>query len=157
MSAAGWPPRYLTKVTPTELKNGDGDYAAQFIESYARVVKDSLGGKSGELIALRPWQRKLLDWTMARRADGKKRHRQAMIGLPRKSGKSALLSGLALYELILGPDGGEVYTVATTRGAGSDRVRHDAPHGRNGSGSLSDMTRLYRDAIEVPSTNSVMR
>ena len=112
---AGWPPRYLTKVTPTELKNGDGDYAAQFIESYARVVKDSLGGKSGELIALRPWQRKLLDWTMARRADGKKRHRQAMIGLPRKSGKSALLSGLALYELILGPDGGEVYTVATTR------------------------------------------
>ncbi len=156
MSTAGWPPRFLTKVTPTELKNGDGDYAAQFIESYARVVKDSLGGKSGELIVLRPWQRKLLDWTMARRGDGKKRHRQALVGLPRKSGKSALLSGLALYELILGADGGEVYTVATTReqarivfGTTRRMVEMDP--------ELSDMTKLYRDAIEVPSTNSVMR
>ena len=81
MSGAGWPPRYLTRVTPTELQNGDGDYAAQFIESYARVVKDSLGGKSGSLITLRPWQRNLLSWTMARRPDGKKCHRQALIGL----------------------------------------------------------------------------
>ena len=156
MSTAGWPPRYLTRVSPTELQNGDGDYAAQFIESYARVVKDSLGGKSGSLITLRPWQRNLLNWTMARRPDGKKRHRQALIGLPRKSGKSALLSGLALYELILGPDGGEVYTVATTRdqarivfGTTRRMVEMDP--------ELSDMTKLYRDAIEVPSTNSVMR
>ncbi len=152
----GWPPRYITKTTPAERKRGDGASATAFIESYARVVKDSVGGKSGELIVMRPWQRELLDWTLARRSDGKKRHRQALIGLPRKSGKSALLSGLALYELLLGPDGGEVFTVATTRdqarivfGTTRRMVELDP--------ELSEMTKLFRDAIEIPSTGSVMR
>ena len=156
MSVQGWPPRYLTHTTPTQRKNGDGDFAAQFIESYARVVKDSLGGKSGELIVLRPWQRELLNWLMARNSKGKKMHRQSIIGLPRKSGKSALLSGLALYELILGADGGEVYTVASSRdqarivfGTTRTMVSMDP--------EMSAMTKVYRDAIEVPSTGSVLR
>lgn len=157
MSAiSGWPPRYLTKTTAQERERGDGDMATQFIETYARVVKDSVGGKSGELIHLRDWQRELMRWTLARRADGKKKHRQALIGLPRKSGKSALLSGLALYELLLGPDGGEVFTVATTRdqarivfGTTRRMVELDP--------ELSEMTKLFKDAIEVPSTGSVMR
>ena len=156
MSVQGWPPRYLTHTTPTQRKNGDGDFAAQFIESYARVVKDSLGGKSGELIVLRPWQRELLNWLMARNSKGKKMHRQSLIGLPRKSGKSALLSGLALYELILGADGGEVFTVASSRdqarivfGTTRRMVEMDP--------EMSAMTKVYRDAIEVPSTGSVMR
>lgn len=156
MSTKGWPPRYLTKTTPTELKKGDGEHAAQFIESYCRIVKDSMGGSSGELITLRPWQHQLLNWAMARRADGKRRHRQALIGLPRKSGKSAMLSALALYELILGADGGEVYTVASSRdqariifGTTRRMVEMDQ--------ELLDMTKLYKDAIEVPSTGSVMR
>lgn len=152
----GWPPRYLTHTTPTQRKNGDGDFAAQFIEAYCRVVKDSLGGKSGELIILRPWQRELLNWLMARNSKGKKMHRQSLIGLPRKSGKSALLSGLALYELILGPDGGEVYTVASSRdqarivfGTTRRMVELDP--------EMQSMVKLYRDAIEVPSTGSVLR
>ncbi len=157
MSAAnGWPPRYITKATAAEMKRGDGDLATQFIENYARVVKDSVGGRTGSHIHLRPWQAHLMDWTLSRRADGKKRFRQALIGLPRKSGKSALLSGLALYELILGAEGGEVFTVATTReqarivfGTTRRMVELDP--------ELSGMTKLYRDAIEVPGTNSVMR
>ena len=80
--APGWPPRFLTSTTPAQRKRGDGDFAAQFIESYARVVKESVGGKSGELIVLRPWQRELLNWLYARGTTGKKIHRQAMIGLP---------------------------------------------------------------------------
>jgi len=156
VTVKGWPPRYLTKATAAEMKRGDGDLATTFIENYARVVKDSVGGRTGSHIHLRPWQRNLMDWTLARRADNKKRFRQALIGLPRKSGKSALLSGLALYELILGPEGGEVFTVATTReqarivfGTTRRMVELDP--------ELSGMTKLYRDAIEVPGTNSVMR
>lgn len=152
----GWPPRWLTEVTPTERKRGDGEYAAEFIEHYCRVVKESVGGSTGSAIHLRPWQRNLLDWTLARRADGKKRHRQALIGMPRKSGKSAILSSLALYELLLGPDGGEVYTVASSRdqarivfGTTRRMVEMDP--------ELSESTRLFKDAIEVPSTGSVMR
>lgn len=157
MSVHGWPPRFLTPTTAKERELGDGDLAAQFIETYARVVKDSVGGKTGELIVLRDWQKELLRWTLARRtSDRKKKHRQALIGLPRKSGKSALLSGLALYELLLAADGGEVFTVATTRdqarivfGTTRRMVELDP--------ELSEMTKLFRDAIEVPSTGSVMR
>ena len=154
--APGWPPRFLTSTTPAQRKRGDGDFAAQFIESYARVVKESVGGKSGELIVLRPWQRELLTWLYARGTTGKKIHRQALIGLPRKSGKSALLSGLALYELILGAEGGEVFTVASSRDQArivfgtTRRIVEMDPE-------LNDMVKLYRDAIEVPSTGSVMR
>ncbi len=152
----GWPPRWLTPTTAKERERGDGDLAATFIEGYCRVVKESVGGKSGELIVVRPWQRELLKWTLARSASGKRRHRQALIGMPRKNGKSAILSSLALYELLMGPDGGEVYTVATTRDQGrivfgtTRRMVEMDPE-------LSEMTRLFKDAIEVPSTGSVMR
>jgi len=152
----GWPARILTPTDAKERQRGDGDTAATFIESYCRVVKDSVGGKTGELIHLRPWQQELINWLMARRVDGKRKHRQALIGLPRKSGKSALLSGLALYELMLGPEGGEAFTVATTReqarivfGTTKRMVELDP--------ELSSMTKLFRDAIEFPETGSVFR
>ena len=152
----GWPPRWLTDATPAERKRGDGDHAAEFIEHYCRVVKESVGGATGTQIVLRPWQKNLLAWTLARRPDGKKHHRQALVGMPRKSGKSAILSSLALYELLLGPDGGEVYTVASSRdqarivfGTTRRMVEMDP--------ELSESTKLFRDAIEVPATGSVMR
>jgi phage terminase large subunit-like protein len=152
----GWPPRWLTPTTPAERNRGDGAFAAEFIEQYCRVVKESVGGTSGSQIILRPWQRNLLDWSLARKAEGKKKHRQALIGMPRKSGKSAILSSLALYELLLGPEGGEVYTVASSRdqarivfGTTRRMVEMDP--------ELNESTKLFKDAIEVPSTGSVMR
>ena len=152
----GWPPRLLTPTVAKDRQRGDGENAATFIETYCRVVKDSVGGASGDLIHLRPWQQELITWLLARRADGKRKHRQALIGLPRKSGKSALLSGLALYELMLGPEGGEAFTVATTRdqarivfGTTKRMVEMDP--------ELSSMTKLFRDAIEIPETGSVFR
>ena len=152
----GWPPRWLTPVTRTEKARGDGEHATEFIEHYCRVVKESVGGATGTQISVRPWQRNLLDWTLARRTDGKKRHRQALIGMPRKSGKSAILSSLALYELLLGPNGGEVYTVASSRdqarivfGTTKRMVEMDP--------ELSESIKMFKDALEVPSTGSVMR
>jgi len=156
MSGKGWPPRYLTKVKPAAVKRGDGAFASEFIEGYCRVVKDSVGGHVGEHIVLRDWQRSMLNWVNARRPDGKKQFRQALIGLPRKSGKSALLSGLALYELILGPEGGEVFTLATSRDQArivfstTKRMVEMDPE-------LSEMVKLYKDAIEMPGSGSVMR
>lgn len=152
----GWPPRLITPTVAKDRQRGDGENAATFIETYCRIVKDSVGGSSGELIHLRPWQQELINWLLARRADGKRKHRQALIGLPRKSGKSALLSGLALYELMLGPEGGEAFTVATTRdqarivfGTTKRMVEMDP--------ELMSMTKLFRDAIEFPETGSVFR
>lgn len=79
-----------------------------------------------------------------------------MIGLPRKNGKSALGAGVALWGLFLGPDGGEVYSVAGDReqarivfGMAKRMVELDP--------ELSGIAKVWRDAIEVPSTGSVYR
>lgn len=153
---AGWPPRFITPTTAAERERGNGDHAIEFIESYARIVKESVGGKAGDLIVLRPWQKELVRWTLAAGPDGRKKHRQALIGLPRKSGKSAMLSGLALYELLLGPDGGEVYAAASTRDQA--RIIHSTTKRMiEMDPELMGMTKLFRDAVEVPSTGSVFR
>ena len=59
------------------------------------------------MIRLRPWQREVLDDLFGLRADGRRRYRRGLLGLPRKNGKSALGSGMALYGLFDEP-GAEV-------------------------------------------------
>ena len=115
-----------------------------------------MGGSVGELLRLRPWQRALLDGLLAEDAEGHLRHRTALIGMARKNGKSALGAGLALWGLFLGPDGGEIYSCAGTReqarivfGSARRMVELDP--------ELSAEAKIYRDAIELPSTGSVYR
>lgn len=76
--------------------------------------------------------------------------------MPRKNGKSALGAGLALGGLLLEADGAEVYSCAGDRdqarivfGMARRMIELDA--------ELSDLCKLYRDAIEVPSTGSIYR
>ena len=105
---------------------------------------------------LRPWQAELLDGLYARRADMRRRHRTALIGLPRKNGKSALGSALALHGLLGDVDGAEVYSCAGSRDQArivfgvAKRMVEVHPE-------LNDVCTLYRDAIEVPATGSVYR
>jgi phage terminase large subunit-like protein len=152
--AKGWPPRWQSPVPPRSKTKGD--LARQFIEEYAVIVKDSIAGSVGEKILLRPWQRRLVNNLLATKPDGTLKHRSALIGMPRKNGKSALLSGLALYSLYCGDDGGEVYSVAGDReqaritfGAARRMIEMNA--------ELSSMSRVFRDAIEFTSTGSVWR
>ncbi len=48
----GWPPAYLTKVPPADVKRGDGKYVREFIEALCPQVKDSIGGRAGEPLVL---------------------------------------------------------------------------------------------------------
>jgi phage terminase large subunit-like protein len=73
-----------------------GFEVSEFIEGLCRQVKDSVGGRAGEPLLLRPWQKMLLGDVFARRADGRRKHRTAIVGMARKNGKSALGSGIAL-------------------------------------------------------------
>lgn len=153
---AGWPPAILTPVPAPDRKRGDGLLVADFIEQLCPQVKDSIAGRAGEPLHLRPWQRQLMQHAYARRPDGRYRHRRLLIGLPRKSGKSALGSGMALYALLMGPKGGEVYSCAADR----DQARivfGSAKAMVENSPELAAQTKLYRDAIEVPSTGSIYR
>jgi len=153
---AGWPPAILTPVTKLERDHGRGQHCIRFIESFGRITKDSVGGRSGELIVARPFQRALLRNLLAAQVNGRYKHRQGIIGLPRKQGKSSIMSGVALYSLVTGPGGGEVYMVAGTKdqakivfGAAKRMIEMD-PH-------ISKIANLFRDAVEIPKTGSVMR
>ncbi|ASU83573.1 terminase large subunit [Nocardiopsis gilva YIM 90087] len=151
-----WPPRWLTLVPAEDLVRGDGDHAADFIEALCRITKESVAGASGEPIVLRGWQRDLLAHVYARRADGRYRHRQALVGVARKNGKSALGAGMALYGLLCGPAGGEVYSCAADKeqarivfGTAKRMVEMEP--------DLAEVIKPYKDALEVKETGSVYR
>lgn len=120
------------------------------------MTKDSVAAPAGSLLVLRPWQRRLARRLYARRPDGRLRHRQALVGVARKNGKSAFSAGLGLYGLMDGPDGGEVYSCAADRdqarivfGTAKRMVELDP--------ELPQWLKLYRDAIEFVKTGSVWR
>lgn len=153
---AGWPPRWLSAVSLAERRRGDGDQYADFVEAVCRITKDSFAGRTGELIRVRGWQRELQRHLLARRKDGRRLHRQALVGMPRKNGKSALGASLGLGGLVLEANGAEVYSCAGDReqarivfGMARRMVELDE--------ELSELCTLYRDAIEVKSTGSIYR
>lgn len=150
-----WPPQWLTPVPQSDLDNGEGEVVADFAETFGIITKDSIAGKTGEPLVLRDWQRELMRYVFAGDEDGY-RHRISLIGMPRKNGKSALGSVFGLYSLILGARGAEVYSVAAEKEQ-ARIVFADAKRMVEASPELSAITKLYRDAIELPKSGSVYR
>jgi len=151
-----WPPRWLTAVDDGELASSRGWEVADFINSMCIQTKDTVAGRSGEQIVLRDWQKKLLDNIFAVRDDGRFKNRTALVGMPRKNGKSALSSGIALWGLFMGSEGGEIYSCAADR----DQARivfGDAKKMIEAEPELMAQAKLYRDAIEIPGTGSIYR
>lgn len=151
-----WPPRWLTPVPAADVRRGDGPDFCAFIEACCRVTKDSFAAPAGSLISVRPWTRKTVGHLLARRADRRLRHRQGLIGVARKNVKSTTGAGIGLAGLVLGPQGGEVYSCAGDRdqarvvfGTARRMVELDP--------QLSEMLKLYRDVIEFPKTGSIYR
>jgi phage terminase large subunit-like protein len=151
-----WPPRWLTPVPEEAIERGRVmEPVVEFVEGFGRITKDSVAGSAGGPLILRDWQKTLLEHLFAWDDDGL-RHRISLVGMPRKNGKSALGSVLGLYSLILGPRGAEVYSVAAEKEQ-ARIVFQDAKRTVEASPELSAITKLYRDAIELPSFNSVYR
>ena len=156
MSDKSWPPRWLTEVPIEDQLRGDGDLYADFAEAVCRVTKDSVASPAGKLLSLRPWQRELLRHSLARREDGRFRHRTALVGMARKNGKSALAASMGLAGLTVGGNGSEIYSCAADRdqarivfGTAKRMIELDQ--------ELSSMFTLYRDAIEFKEKASVYR
>ena len=151
-----WPPKWLTPVPIEDRERGDGALYANFTEAVCRVTKDSVGSPAGKLLVLRDWQKELLNHALARRDDGRFRHRTALIGMARKSGKSALGASIGLAGLTLGGNGSEIYSCAADKeqarivfGTAKRMIEMDE--------ELSSMFTLYRDAIEFKDKGSVYR
>ena len=111
---SSWPPRWLTPVPEQALLDGEGHIAIGFAERYGTITKDGVGGNVGDPLVLRDWQKQLM-LRMFAWENGGLRHRIQLVGMPRKNGKSALGSITALYSLVLGPNGGEVYSIAAEK------------------------------------------
>lgn len=149
----GWPPRWLSKHPDGRFRS---QQAIDFIEAFATVTKDSVAGPTGSPIVLRGWQKNLIHGLLAENPNQELAHRLALIGMPRKNGKSALGSSIALWSLFCGVDGGEVYSCAGDR----DQARIVFDMARRmveNSEELSELARVYKNAIEIPSTGSVWR
>ena len=86
-----------------------------FIENHIKHIKGELGGKPFELL---PFQKKIVSDLFGWRykENGLRRFRTAYICLPRKNGKSTLISAIALYMLIAdGEPSAECYIAAGDR------------------------------------------
>jgi len=143
-------------VAIADRKRGDGPLYTEFAEAVCRVTKDSVAAPAGELLHLRDWQKELLNHALARRPDGRMKHRVALIGMARKNGKSALAASMGLSALTLGGNGSEIYSCAADRdqarivfGTAKRMVELDP--------ELSSMFTLYRDVIEYKDKGSVYR
>jgi phage terminase large subunit-like protein len=146
-----WQPAYFTKRID---EASDGDELIAFANQHFRVLK---GFRAGEPLDFTDWQKWLLGSLLERRkADGKLRYRRALIGLPRKQGKSLMGSALAVYSMIAGEAGSEIYAVASDK----DQARiifGEAKQQILSSPVLSAEARVLRDAIEMPRFGSVFR
>lgn len=152
---SNWPPRWVTPVPDEAILQGEGHIAIGFTERVGMITKDSVAGNSGEPLVLRDWQKQLIARIFAYE-NGGLRHRVSLVGMPRKNGKSALGSVLALYSLVLGPDGGEVYSVAAEKEQ-AKIVFRDARRMVENQPELMSHIRLYRDAMENTENGSIYR
>ncbi|MEI6565961.1 MAG: terminase large subunit [Verrucomicrobiota bacterium] len=152
----GWPPRYLSPVSPADLKRSRGDHVIDFAQALCTITKDSIAGNAGTRLVLRDWQKELLRNLYAEKADGTLRHSRALIGVSRKNGKSALLAALVLEHLVFGVSGGEVYSAAADKEQAKiifntvrDMIKN-AP-------DLSEFLEVFRDSIYNPKNGTVYR
>lgn len=151
-----FPPQWLTPVPQDAIDRGDGDFIIRFTEAFGTITKDSVAGRSGEKLVLRDWQKDLLRHVFARDEDGGLRHRIALLGLPRKNGKSALGSVIAAFALMdIKTQGAEIYSVAADRQQA--RIVFEDTKRMIASSELAEHVKIYRDAILVPATNNVYR
>lgn len=91
----------------------NADHVVTFFET---CLIHGEGEFSGELFILLPWQKfiigNLYGWL---KKDGTRRFRTAYIEAGKGVGKTPLVAGLALYELLMGPRGAEVFSAASQR------------------------------------------
>ena len=152
----GWEPKWLTKVSPADLKRSRGENIIDFSEALCKITKDSVAGHAGEPLVFRGWQKQLTNHLFAVGANGKFKHKVGLIGLPRKNGKSAWLSAVALESLVLGAQGGEIYSCAAEKEQ-ARIVFNTAKEMIRLQPELSDFLQVYKDAIYNPKTGSVYR
>jgi phage terminase large subunit-like protein len=95
----------------------DEDYP-QHVLDFAAHLKHTKGHMAGQPIVLEPFQIFFICAVYGFRAKKDRSRRMVtdvILFIPRKAGKSTLTAAIALYELVFGETGSEVFTLATNR------------------------------------------
>jgi len=155
LPSKAWAPAFFT---PRIWKSTDGIDAVEFAREHFVVTK---GVRAGEPLDFLPWQRWLLASLLERRETpegkaGRLRYRRALIGLPRKQGKSLIGSTLGIYGMVAGEAGAEVYAVAADRQQ-ARIIFNEAKQQVLMSPMLMQECKVYRDALEMPRFGSIFR
>lgn len=98
-----------------EYDSTKANHAIEFIENYCKHSKGKLGGKP---FLMELWQKALVAATfgMVHKIDQTRKHREVLLVVARKNGKSTLASAIGLYMQIAdGEPGAEVYACATKK------------------------------------------
>lgn len=120
------------------------------------MCRNSKGDSAGDLIILRPWQHEILHGLYEQTPEGMRKHRTALIGLPRKNGKSTLGAALALYGMLADDEeGAEVYSCAGDR-TQARIVFEEAKRMVLAEPELAEVIKVYRWHMEGP-RNSIYR
>ena len=132
-----------------------GDHVADWVERFCSHVK---GEQAGQPLRLEQWQRRWVREVFGPQSrDGRRKVRTALLGVPRKAGKSTLSAALALYGLFAdGEPGAEVYAVAGDR----DQARNVFDAARfmvQAHPTMARNAKVARNWIEVPRSNSLFR
>lgn len=132
----------------------DGPRYREFCRRYIRHTK---GAWAGRPLILEDFQSRFSDELLEVGDDGLRVYREALLGLPRKNGKSTIVASLGLYLLIAdGEEGPEVYAAAAARDQA--RVIFDqAKAFVNASPGLQDFLRVRQYHIECKRNNGVFR
>lgn len=134
------------------------DHVRQFCFRFLRHSKGHFAGKPFELLHWQ-WDRVIapaFGWKMP---DGTRRFRKVGIGIPKKNGKSTLLSALALYHLIADREAGaEVYSAAADRMQASI-IYKEAANMVDVSPALKDRLKVRRsvNTIEHRASKSIYK
>lgn len=137
----------------------DHERALRFERFCARYLRHMKGRWAGQPFELEPWQAEEISRPLFGMVDpktGRRWYREALIGLPRKNGKSELAAAVALYMLVAdGEYGAEIYSLAADKKqaslvfkTASDMVKASA---------FRSACKAYRSVIEVPETGSIYR
>lgn len=146
-----WEPAWFV---PSLSDRTRGDLVTDFA---SLLLKASRGFKAGEPLDFTAWQRWLMDRLLEENPEtGLLRYRRAVIGLPRKNGKSLLGTAIALEHLVYGQQGGQIYSAAADRQQ-AKIVFGEARSQVMENPSLSKIIKVYRDALEYPATGSIYR
>ena len=110
--------RFLNHLENKEWEWVFDERFPEHVLEFASTLKHTKGPQAGNPITLEPFQILLINAIYgfrAKRDISKRMVTDVILFIPRKAGKSTLTAVIALYELLCGETGAEVFTLATNR------------------------------------------